>query len=481
MRAILAASIGSLCTAALMVPLASPAAAHLPTVVEIPSAGSAPASSGVSSGDERSPSTRSLPLTTRAEDSRSPRAGRTPTKSEAVGLAAREVSPFSMIGVVWDDATEELHAEVEVRTRASGTTDWSRWTELENHTDDAPDQNSEERTNRQIRGSTAPMWVGDSDAVEVRLHPETGSNAHPLPNGLRVALIDPGTDDAPDNAAGAAGTARPAGSTAPATATDATMDGKPASRPAPSPQAAASSAVNAQLAGMGADMITPLSRKETQAEFSANKGQAASAEAAAPIGPRPGIVTRAGWKANESWREKGFGYTTTVKSAFVHHTAASNNYTCAQAPSVIRGIYQYHVQSLGWRDIGYNFLVDKCGTIYEGRAGGVAKAVLGAHTYGFNSNTTGIAVLGSYGSTAPPKAAVDGVSKLVAWKLGLHGLNPVGSVTLTSGGGKYPAGTKVNMKAVAGHRDGFATECPGAQLYKSLGTVRSQAARLQGR
>ncbi|WP_374209166.1 N-acetylmuramoyl-L-alanine amidase [Kitasatospora sp. A2-31] len=96
--------------------------------------------------------------------------------------------------------------------------------------------------------------------------------------------------------------------------------------------------------------------------------------------PRPGIVTRAGWGADESLRDPGFVYTGQVRAVFVHHTATATDYSCSDAPQMIRAIYQYHVQSNGWRDIGYNFLVDRCGTIYEGRAGGVDQPVFGAHT-----------------------------------------------------------------------------------------------------
>ncbi|GAA3060420.1 hypothetical protein GCM10020000_49330 [Streptomyces olivoverticillatus] len=105
-----------------------------------------------------------------------------------------------------------------------------------------------------------------------------------------------------------------------------------------------------------------------------------------------------------------------MKAAFVHHTASGNGYSCAQSASVIRGIYRYHVVSSGWRDIGYNFLIDKCGTVYEGRAGGVAKPVRGAHTLGFNTNSMGIAVLGSFG-----KKATRPVPRWTPWPPSLHG------------------------------------------------------------
>jgi uncharacterized protein with LGFP repeats len=200
------------------------------------------------------------------------------------------------------------------------------------------------------------------------------------------------------------------------------------------------------------------------------------------IGPRPRIVTRAGWGADERLRERGFVYTKTVKAAFIHHSTTGNNYTCAQAPSVLRSIYRYHVKSSGWRDFGYNFAVDRCGTIYEGRAGGVAKPVLGAHTRGFNDNSMGIAVLGTFTRSRPPKAAVNAVARLTAWKLGLYGRNPRGTTLLVSGGSnKFTKGARVRLKVISGHRDGFATECPGLRLYQRLGSARRASARLQGR
>ncbi|SCF72865.1 MULTISPECIES: peptidoglycan recognition protein, partial [unclassified Streptomyces] len=200
------------------------------------------------------------------------------------------------------------------------------------------------------------------------------------------------------------------------------------------------------------------------------------------IGPRPRIVTRRGWGADESLRERRFGYSKRLTAAFVHHSATGNNYDCRQSASVLRGIYRYHVKSSGWRDIGYNFAVDKCGNVYEGRAGGVVKPVKGAHTLGFNANTMGIAVLGTYGGTNPSAAATTAVARLTAWKLGLHRVDPRGKVTLiSSGSGKYKKGTKVGLRAISGHRDGFNTDCPGSRLYGKLGTTRTTAARYQGR
>lgn len=227
-------------------------------------------------------------------------------------------------------------------------------------------------------------------------------------------------------------------------------------------------------------MLPALSKAQTEARSEAEAGLAPGAQPY--IGPRPRIITRKGWGADEKLRERAFVYTKSVKVAFIHHSATGNNYKCTQAPSVLRGIYRYHVKSGGLHDIAYNFAVDKCGNIYEGRAGGVTKAVLGAHTRGFNSNSTGIAVLGTFTGSNPPAAAVNAIAKLTAWKLGLFGANPQGRTTLVSGGGnKFKKGKKVKLDVISGHRDGFATECPGALLYKKLGSARTSSAQLQGR
>lgn len=196
----------------------------------------------------------------------------------------------------------------------------------------------------------------------------------------------------------------------------------------------------------------------------------------------PPIVSRDDWGGNELLRRNQPRYAPAVRLVIVHHTATPNDYTPDQAAAIVRGIDIYHVRTNGWNDIGYNFLVDKCGNIYEGRAGGVAKPVLGAHTLGFNTDSMGIAVLGSFGSAKPSKAALDAVARLTAWKLGLWGADPRGTTYLTSGGGNlHRKGKNVRLNVISGHRDGFATQCPGRRLYRELGTIRSSAARYQGR
>ena len=93
----------------------------------------------------------------------------------------------------------------------------------------------------------------------------------------------------------------------------------------------------------------------------------------------------------------------TVKAGFIHHTVNSNSYSPSQVPSLLRGIYAYHTQSRGWRDIGYNFLVDRFGRIWEGRYGGVTRAVVGAHTLGYNEYSFALSAIGNFDVKSPPE------------------------------------------------------------------------------
>ncbi|MFE0422299.1 N-acetylmuramoyl-L-alanine amidase [Streptomyces sp. NPDC058953] len=454
MRGFLASSTGVAACAALVLPLALPSGASAATASTTPRAvPPAPRAQPVRAPEllPKAPdvpgTTQSLPLP------ESPTADTPSTRSVSpTGPALPErgryeprVRPFSLVGVVWDDAAAELPGTVQIRTRTTGTGTWSGWQDVETHTEGhGADPGTPEAESARLRGATAPLWVGDSDGVEVRVRGRAADTA--LPRGLRLELVDPGA--AEPSAPGARHPAPP--DPDPAPGSPATRAVAPASGPLPS----------------------ALARPPFPDLFAAKKY----------VGPRPTIVSRKGWGANESLREGGYVYTGTVKAAFVHHTSTGNNYTCKQAPSVLRGIYRYHVVSSGWRDFGYNFAVDKCGTIYEGRAGGVTKAVLGAHTLGFNTNTMGVAVLGSFTSTTPPSAVSTAVAKLTAWKLGLFSANPKGKVTLTSGGsGKYARGRKVSFHVVSGHRDGVSTDCPGTRLYNRLPTIRTSSAGYQGR
>jgi N-acetylmuramoyl-L-alanine amidase-like protein len=208
----------------------------------------------------------------------------------------------------------------------------------------------------------------------------------------------------------------------------------------------------------------------------ASRGAVASdASGAPPIQPR------AAWGAEDCVpRDKPvYG---DVQVAFVHHTVSANDYTAAEVPSIILSICRYHRNSNGWNDIGYNFLVDKFGTIWEGRAGGVDQAIVGAQAQGYNSHSTGIADIGSHQDVPASSAELTAFASLIRWKLPLQGAPTQGTVSLSSGGGssnRYTAGTPVTLNRISGHRDGDATECPGDALYAQLPALRDLVGNVQ--
>jgi hypothetical protein len=202
--------------------------------------------------------------------------------------------------------------------------------------------------------------------------------------------------------------------------------------------------------------------------------------------PKPDIVSRAQWGADESLSPDPSEYNADVKAVFVHHTAGAA-YDCADSAAIVRGIYAYHTTPIdkggnGWNDIGYNFLVDKCGTIFEGRKGGVDLPVLGAHTYGWNRESAGVSVLGDYSSAGASNAALASVARIAAWKLGQYNADPATTVQLKSGAtqtnymkASFTAGNLYTFQRISGHRDGYNSECPGDGLYAQLPTIRAWA------
>ncbi|MBK5307372.1 MAG: N-acetylmuramoyl-L-alanine amidase [Frankiaceae bacterium] len=206
-------------------------------------------------------------------------------------------------------------------------------------------------------------------------------------------------------------------------------------------------------------------------------------DSATAMQDQPAILTRADWGADESIRRGNPSYTSTVKVGFVHHTATANDYTEAQTAAMIRSIYAYHVMSNGWSDIGYNYLVDRFGRIWEGRAGGITRAVLGAHTGGFNVDSFGASLLGTFSTSVPPASTLTALEQLFAWKLGSYYRNPTGTAALRSAGGgtsKYPAGTTHTFAVVSGHRDAGNTSCPGDATYARMGSIRTAISALVG-
>jgi hypothetical protein len=194
----------------------------------------------------------------------------------------------------------------------------------------------------------------------------------------------------------------------------------------------------------------------------------------------PPIVPRDQWGAAEC-APRDAPTPGEVKLGFVHHTVNANEYRPEDSAAMVLGICRFHRNTNGWDDIGYNFLVDKYGTIFEGRAGGVDQAIVGAQAQGFNAVSTGVANLGTYEDVPQSPQAIESMAKLLAWKLPLHGAPVTGTVTVPSAGGssnRHPKGRQVTFERISGHRDGNETACPGAQLYAQLPGLRQRADRL---
>lgn len=176
--------------------------------------------------------------------------------------------------------------------------------------------------------------------------------------------------------------------------------------------------------------------------------------------PKPPVVTRTQWGCPVGQSTNCSSNYTTVTHLIVHHSAGENS--ASDWAAVVRSIYTYHTQSNGWCDVGYNYLIDPNGVIYEGRGGG--DNVVGAHFCGYNGNCIGVCMLGTYNSVAPPNNAIASLSKILAWKADQRGIDPLGTSLHGSSG--------LVINHISGHRQGCSTDCPGTAMFNLLPTVR---------
>jgi len=342
------------------------------------------------------------------------------------------VTGYGLVGATWR-GPEPGTLALQVRTLDDG--EWSGWQELPYHDEHAPDPGTEEAA--QARVGSDPVVVGDVDQVQVRATSASGE----APRDLELSVVDPGLSAADDDPV--APTAATAAATAGATASS-----------------TAATDAGAAVAARPAVFTAGESALATRVAVRNPPGVRA---------PRPRIRSRKAWGANERLRSGSPSYGT-VKAGFVHHTVNANRYSRAQVPAIIRGIYAYHTQSNGWSDIGYNFLVDRFGRIWQGRAGDITRNVIGAHTYGYNHVSFAMSAIGNFQKGRPSRAMLGAYAKLFGWKLGLYGI---------AAGARHRLMEGRTFRAINGHRDAGSTACPGRNLYAKLPVIRRLATRWQ--
>jgi hypothetical protein len=350
-------------------------------------------------------------------------AAKQPTRLAALS-APTPVHGYATVGVTWKAGTQlsEQQIAVQVRTRKGDT--WSGWTKAAYHDEHGPDAGSAEAA--KVRPGTDAVVVGDVDEVQMRAETDTGQ----APADLELAVVDPGTGE---------------------------MKKEPAAIDTAKLPSAAKAAAN-DAANESADKAA-----------TSGKGDVATLSAMT-VTPRPAIYSRAQWGANEALRDKSSLRYGTIKTGFIHHTVNANDYTPEQVPALLRGIYAYHTQSRGWSDIGYNFLVDRFGRIWEGRYGGVDRPVVGAHTLGYNEYSFAMSAIGNFDIAQPPQVMLDAYAQLFAWKLSLSDIRA--DATRLWVKDRY-------LQAINGHRDVGQTACPGKYLYAKIPSIRAAAQAIE--
>lgn len=327
----------------------------------------------------------------------------------------QKVTGYGAVGLTWQHGTRIADDQIKVKVRTQGAQGWSRWTKMEYHDDHGPDPDSPE--GRRARPGTDELLVGTVANVQVKVVTKQA-----VPADLKLAVIDPGI---------------------------ATTTAK-------------------QLPALDTARLERQEPAATTDEVPTSDGDVELA--ASKVTPKPTIYSRAQWGADERLRDKGSLRYFEVHAGFVHHTVNANNYKAADVPAILRGIYAYHTRSRGWSDVGYNYLVDRFGRIWEGRAGGIDRPVVGAHTLGFNDDSFSMSAIGNFETAQPSAAMVQAYGALFAWKLALHGVNAASNSQYVTS--KY-------FKAINGHRDAGSTACPGKFLYAKLPQIRTLAAGAQ--
>ncbi|WGD37695.1 N-acetylmuramoyl-L-alanine amidase [Lysinibacter sp. HNR] len=204
-------------------------------------------------------------------------------------------------------------------------------------------------------------------------------------------------------------------------------------------------------------------------------------------GGKPRIITREEWGVDENicsdsvtgeprrcdWPEEEMD---SVRAMTIHHTAGTNDYTPEDAVRQVRALYAFQAVERDWEDIGYSFVADKFGRLYEGRKGSIDRPVIGAHALGFNQITMSVSVMGNYETEKPIPVLLNSLAAVSAWNLDKYGVvaDPNKIVTLPS-----TIGPAKDVHIIHGHRDLADTLCPGEYLYKKMDEIRALAAQYQ--
>ena len=383
--------------------------------------GAAPVGAGGTVSGDAAVSDTSSPRVDEVEVPRTGTTGRAAASAAEAGeppVVARvermSTEPFALVGLTWRDGTAP--ADMHVRVRTHDSAGWSEWTEMHFHPGEGPAPDEESGP---TRAGTDPLWVDSADGVQAEVLSASGV----APADPELALVDPG--------------ATPAGATVGAAVTGADSDG-------------AAAATTAFQTGSSDP----------------------NASTSASVSYRPRIVSRRQWGADRSLRSHCDSprRARTLKMVFVHHTAGTNDYSRSEAPAIVRSIYAYHTQGQNWCDIGYNFLVDRFGTVYEGRAGGVNTPVRGAHTGDYNTLSAGVSLIGNFEKKQPSRAMKRGLTQLVSWKLSSYYRDPTSRTRLAG----------VRFRRISGHRDAMSTACPGRYAYAWLPKLRQRVERRVG-
>ena len=370
-----------------------------------------------------------------------------------------EVDRFLVAGFTWTGGADLPEGvRIYLRVRENGT--WSPW-----YLNEAADAGRDDRTT----SGTGEFITGGADAIQASV---VGGS---LPAGLKLALV-------PSQPQGEEVLDADDLKTTEAPPTPVIEDA------AVQPQAGRSGALESSAEPTGQSTSVVTAQSITPASFSTAETTARPAStvsAALPVAtsanglPVP-VTTRAEWGANASYMSWDPDYAS-AGHVVVHHTAGTNNYSAGQSASIVRGIYYYHAVTLDWGDIGYNFLIDKYGTVFEGRSGSVAapagRMSVGAHARGVNTGTMGLSMMGDYSSVSPSDAQLSSVGKMAGWFLGRAGITDANgwaglNVWTTE---RYQAGSTISMPRILGHRDVGYTSCPGNVGYSKLGTIRTIA------